>query len=123
MWCQHFCNITQFQLTHVDHLLVGGVLSKDMISVSWADPDLREGQKFLGHLFQQSPHLQQGYAGLIWGFTGRISPVHFVLAGSGSPPCSCAQSGAAGDTAPVWSDASPRTHQKPARSRPAETAA
>lgn len=44
------------------------------------------------------------------------------LTGSGSPLCSCAQSGAVGDTAPVWSDVSPRTHRRPSLSRPAETA-
>lgn len=30
-----------------------------MVSVGWADPHLREGRKFLRHLIQQRPHLQQ----------------------------------------------------------------
>lgn len=56
---------TRLRFPYVDSLLIGGELTEDMIGVSWADADLREGQEFLGHLFQQCPHLQQRCPGLI----------------------------------------------------------
>ena len=45
--------------TYTDFLLIGGEFREDMVSMGWADPNLREGCKFLRHLVQQSPHLQQ----------------------------------------------------------------
>lgn len=109
-------------ITHTDSLLIVGELTEDVVSVGWADSHLRERRKFLTHLIQQSPHLQQKYLSQFWtlGITWTISPER---TGSSSPLRSCAQSGAVGDTAPVWFDASPRTHRKPFLSHPAETAA
>ncbi len=46
-------------ITYTDSLLIGGEFTEDVVSVGWADPHLREGCKFLRHLIQQSPHLQQ----------------------------------------------------------------
>lgn len=34
-------------ITYTDSLLVGGEFREDMVSVGWADPNLREGCKFL----------------------------------------------------------------------------
>lgn len=110
-------------ITYTDSLLIGGEFTEDMFSVGWADPNLREGCKFLRHLIQQSPHLQkktpQPGDHVNWDPVWRISP---APTGSSSPLCSCVQSGAVGDTAPVWCGAWPRTHRKPFQSRPAETA-
>lgn len=44
---------------------MGGELPEDVVGVSWADADFREGQEFVRHLFQQCPHLQHRYPGLI----------------------------------------------------------
>lgn len=57
-------------ITHTDSLLIVGELTEDMVSVGWADSHLRERRKFLTHLIQQSPDLQQKYLSQFWTLKG-----------------------------------------------------
>lgn len=115
------CHCEGSGITYTDSLLIGGEFTEDVLSVGPADAHLREGCKFLRHLIQQSPHLQQKHRSSNRGHVVSVGGVASYGQLTGSPLCSCAQSGAAGDTAPVWFDASPRTHRKPSPSRLAGT--
>lgn len=116
-------NCEGWGITYTDSLLIGGEFTEDMVRVGWADPNFREGCKFLRHLIQQSLHLQQKHHSQLSGFIrSLVRIISTKLTGSCLLLCSCAQSGAVEDTAPVWSDVSPRTHRKLFLSHPAETA-
>lgn len=129
-WANYFVTRQSFNcralgLTYTDSLLIAGEFAEDMVSMGGTDPHLREGCKFLRHLIQQSPHLQQKHHSHFSFKSFFFSKRSYKLCRSqaertlgSSPLCSCAQNVVVGDTAPVWFDASPRTHQKPFLSHP-----